>query len=100
MIRLIKDLNTDLLGISIRSSSLKTGMEIVSRLRQETKDIKIIIGGTHAILSPEECISLADMVCLGEGEYPFLDLLRRFSDDLSAVKDVAGPMGEIRRAYL
>ena len=90
LIRLIKDLNTDLLGISIRSSSLKTGMEIVSRLRQETKDIKIIIGGTHAILSPEECISLADMVCLGEGEYPFLDLLRRFSDDLSAVKDVPG----------
>ncbi len=90
LVSLIKDLNTDLLGISIRSSSLKTGMEIVSRLRQEMKDIKIIIGGTHAILSPEECMASADMVCLGEGEYPFLDLLRGFSDDLSAVKDVPG----------
>ncbi|TAN59966.1 radical SAM protein, partial [bacterium] len=90
LIRLIKDLNTDLLGISIRSSSLKTAEEVVRRVRQELKNIKIIIGGTHAILSPEECIELADMVCLGEGEYPFLDVLRRFTEDLSETKNIPG----------
>jgi radical SAM superfamily enzyme YgiQ (UPF0313 family) len=90
LIRLIKGLNTKLLGVSIRSSSLKAGMEIIRRLRQELKDIKIIMGGTHAILSPEECIEFADIVCLGEGEYPFLDLLRVFSEDLNQVKDVPG----------
>lgn len=90
LIRLIKDLNTELLGISIRSSSLKAAMELLRRARQELKNIKIIIGGTHAILSPEECIELADIVCLGEGEYPFLEVLRRFSEDLSAVSNVPG----------
>jgi len=90
LLRLLKELNTRLLGVSIRSSSLKSGLEIIRRVRQELKEVKIIVGGTHAILSPEECIEWADMVCLGEGEGPFLDLLRGFSDDLSRVKDVSG----------
>lgn len=90
LIRLIKDLNTELLGISIRSSSLKTAIEIIRRVRSELSDIKIIIGGTHAILSPEECIEFADMVCLGEGEYPFLDILQRFSKDLKAINSIPG----------
>src|SRR3989338_2658062 len=90
LLRLLKELNTQLLGVSIRSSSLKSGLEIIRRVRQELKEVKIIVGGTHAILSPEECIEWADMVCLGEGEDPFLDLLRGFSEDLSRVKDVPG----------
>src|SRR3990167_7011784 len=90
LLRLLKELNTRLLGVSIRSSSLKSGLEIIRRVRQELKEVKIIVGGTHAILSPEECIELADMVCLGEGEDPFLDLIRNYSDELKSITKISG----------
>ncbi|OGQ67277.1 MAG: hypothetical protein A3F88_03795 [Deltaproteobacteria bacterium RIFCSPLOWO2_12_FULL_42_16] len=90
LVNLIKDLDTELLGISLRSSSYKTAKAIINFVRNEIKDIKILIGGTHAILSPEECIELADMVCLGEGEYPFLDLIRNYSDELKSITKISG----------
>lgn len=90
LINLIKDLDTELLGISLRSSSYKTAAAIIKRLREGHRDIKIIIGGTHAILSPEECIEAADIVCLGEGEFPFLELLRNYSNGLESIKKIPG----------
>ena len=90
LINLIKDLKTELLGISLRSSSYKTAVAIINQVRKELKDVKIIIGGTHAILSPEECIKLSDIVCLGEGEYPFLNLIKNYSDGFNRIKDTPG----------
>ncbi len=90
LIKLIKDLKTDLLGISIRSSSYKSALAIIERVRQEIKSIKIMIGGTHAIVSPKSCIELADIVCLGEGEYPVLEIVRNFFAAPSKIKDIPG----------
>ncbi len=90
LISLLKELKTELLGISLRSSSLKTASAVIERVRGEIEGIKIIIGGTHAILSPETTIELADMVCLGEGEYPFLELLRNYSAGIEGIKDIPG----------
>lgn len=90
LIHLVKELKTELLGISIRSSSFRIMAEIIKLVRKELNHIKVLIGGTHAILSPDECIELADIVCLGEGENPFANLLRNYSDDLNKVKDISG----------
>lgn len=90
LINLIKNLKTELLGISLRSSSYKTAVTVINRVREELKGIKIMIGGTHAILSPEDCIELADIVFLGEGEYPLLNLLKNYPCEPSKVREISG----------
>lgn len=46
---------------------------------KQNLNIPILCGGVHATLSPHEVINDAniDMVCIGEGEYPLLDILNR-----------------------
>ena len=39
----------------------------------------VIWGGTHPTIAPDESIQVADIVCIGEGEYPLLDLANRMS---------------------
>lgn len=90
LIRLIKGLKTELLGISLRSSSYKTAAAVIKRVRDELGDVRIILGGTHVTLSPESSIELADMVCLGEGEDAFLALMQNYSEGLEAVKNIPG----------
>jgi radical SAM superfamily enzyme YgiQ (UPF0313 family) len=86
----IKELNTELLGISLRSSSWKTAVVLIKKIRETLPQVKIIIGGTHAILSPDECLTIADIVCIGEGEYPFLHLVKSYSKDLTKSTNIQG----------
>lgn len=63
----------DVVGISFRSFALP----IVERLTREAREAAgplVVWGGTHPTLLPEECIETADVVCVGEGEGPMLDL--------------------------
>ena len=78
LIDLLKQTKTELIGISLRSSSYTTAESVVRRIRKDLKNIPILIGGTHAIICAEECFNLGDMVCIGEGEPSFLELLENF----------------------
>ena len=45
--------------------------------RDETK---IIFGGPHAFLAPDQCLKAADLVCTGEGEQTLLELVAAFQN--------------------
>lgn len=90
LISLLKKLKSKIIGISLRSSSLTTAKVLIKKIRQEIKGTIIILGGTHAIIAPEECIKIADIVCIGEGELPFLDIVRNFSGSLNNLKLISG----------
>ena len=64
-------LDADLIGISILTSTAKRGYEIASRFPKE----KVIIGGVHASLLPEESLQYARQVVVGEGENIIIDLV-------------------------
>ncbi len=66
----------DLIGFSIMSFDYSQALKM-ARFIKSQYNIKIIFGGVHAILSPEEVIQnkQVDIVCVGEGEYPLRDLL-------------------------
>lgn len=81
---LLKKLNPKVVGISLRSSFLKIASSITERVREELS-LPVIWGGTHPTVAPEDSIQVADMICIGEGEYPLLELAER----LSAQKDIA-----------
>jgi radical SAM superfamily enzyme YgiQ (UPF0313 family) len=69
------DLCADVLCLSIITSTANRGYEIARRFRLQNPDGKIIIGGIHASMMPEEAAMFADHVVVGEGERIIEDLV-------------------------
>jgi radical SAM superfamily enzyme YgiQ (UPF0313 family) len=64
-------LEADLIGISILTSTAKRGYEIADKFPRE----KVIMGGVHASLLPEEAIKHARQVVIGEAEEVIVDIV-------------------------
>ncbi len=70
----IKD--SDVLGISMITSTAPRGYEIAQKFRQLNPRGRVLIGGSHATFLPEEAAQYADHVVTGEGESVICDLVR------------------------
>jgi len=70
----IKD--SDVLGISMITSTAPRGYKIAQKFRQLNPQGRVIIGGSHATFIPEEAAQYADHVVTGEGEPVICDLVR------------------------
>lgn len=57
-------INADIIGISILTPTAKRGYEIARRFPKE----KVVIGGVHASLLPEEALRFSRQVVVGEAE--------------------------------
>ena len=64
-------LNADIIGISILTSTALRGYEIAKKFPKD----KVIIGGVHASLLPEEASPFAKHVVIGEAEGLIIDLV-------------------------
>lgn len=52
--------------------------EIARQVKKDHPDLFLVAGGTHVSLVPDECLqSSFDAVCVGEGEYPTLELVEQ-----------------------
>ncbi|MFC1991164.1 B12-binding domain-containing radical SAM protein [Chloroflexota bacterium] len=71
----IREESPDLIAFSVVTNQVNR-IKIWSNWIKQEMDIPIICGGIHATLFPEEIIGFdgVDIVCIGEGEYPLLDL--------------------------
>ncbi len=75
----------DVIGISILTSTAKRGYEIARKFSRE----KVIMGGVHASLLPEEALRYARQVVIGEGEQVIADIVEgRITDPLVRGKPV------------
>ena len=70
----IKD--SDILGLSIMTSTAPRGYEIAENFRTLNPKGRVIIGGVHATFLPEEAAQYADHVVQGEGELVISDLVK------------------------
>jgi len=84
----ISVLSFDLIGITTNWTQWQYVKKIASWIKQY-KDVPIICGGCMPTLEPEKVISDAsfDMVCIGEGEYPMLNLADKM-DRLEMIDDI------------
>ena len=73
------DENTDLVVISIETYTSKRAYQIASEYR--LRGVKVVMGGYHATLVPEETLQYADAVVVGEGEESFPALVEDFRAD-------------------
>lgn len=75
LINLVKSEHPDIIAFSSTTNQYPYVKHMCHLLKKQF-DLPIIVGGIHATLSPESVISdkNIDIVCIGEGEYPLLDL--------------------------
>ena len=63
----------DLIGIGFGTPYLQTIQKLTKRIRKVT-EAKVLWGGVHPTIVPEDGQGYADWVCVGEGEHPITDL--------------------------
>lgn len=78
LIELIKEVGANLIGISLRSVNFKLASRITGEIKREL-DAVVIWGGIHPTIRPHQCIEIADIVCVGEGEQAIVELAAKMS---------------------
>ncbi len=73
----------DLIGMGLMTNTFHRAWVLTQRLRDAGIKAPIIWGGTHPTVAPEESLEVPDIICVGEGEEPTLQL----ADRLEAGKD-------------
>jgi radical SAM superfamily enzyme YgiQ (UPF0313 family) len=81
--------DSDLVGITLMTSAFLLATNITEYLKKNNK-APVIWGGIHPTIMPEECLEHADMICIGEGETPLLNLVERLekNQDSSGVEGI------------
>jgi anaerobic magnesium-protoporphyrin IX monomethyl ester cyclase len=88
LLKILKDHDVKFVGLSLSCTTYyEVGTEISKRIRKEMPGIVQLWGGVHTTICPEDCIDYADYICLGEGEYPTLELVESLicGDDPSKI---------------
>ena len=71
--------NPNLIGFSFTTDNFHLLPKYLKWIKENKFSIPIICGSYHSTLSPEEVINIkeVDMICIGEGEYPMLELCNK-----------------------
>jgi len=98
----LKELDPAVIGISLQSSHFQLARTLTQRIKAEL-DTPIIWGGSHPSIDPEGCIKETDIVCVGEGFDPLLEVYNRIVDgkDYGDIKNIwVNQNGNIKRNEL
>lgn len=106
-IRMVEKIKPDIYGLSFASYTItykKNPYFLISEIKKRFPDLPVICGGTHPTAMPEDVLknSKADVVCIGEGEETFRELILYYQgkiDSLEKINGIAyrGQNGEIIR---
>ena len=75
LVTLLKDLKIEVVGFSFTSPFYKIAQTLSELIRRQL-NLKIIWGGIHATVLPQQCLRHCDVVCRGEGEFAILEYLQ------------------------
>ncbi|MEW6235585.1 MAG: radical SAM protein [Candidatus Omnitrophota bacterium] len=74
LLETLKEQDPHLVGMSFTSVSFGLASFLTKKI-QETLKVPVIWGGVDSTVNPDENIQVADMLCIGEGEYPMQALV-------------------------
>ena len=76
--RLVRELEPDVIGLSIMTFQRRTAMRIIELVRELRPGVRVVVGGYDPSLAPEAYMgdSGVDFIVRGEGEITFRELLR------------------------
>ncbi len=88
----VAEFQPDIVGFSIITTHTPIALKMSNALKEHFPQVPVIFGGTHPTLFPKEMIAelSVDMVCLGEGEYSFSQLLAKMDkkEDITKIKGI------------
>ncbi|OGO18152.1 MAG: hypothetical protein A2Z15_02415, partial [Chloroflexi bacterium RBG_16_50_11] len=92
IIEMVSD--ADIIGITAMTPTVGTALRIAVLLKQKNSNLKIIMGGAHVTLLPEETLQTSpavDVIVRGEGDVTILELLKAIENNLplSSVADIS-----------
>lgn len=77
---------------SFTGPAIKNTVSLMQKLKTSNPNIKIVWGGVHPSLVPEQCLEIdaVDFVCIGEGEETIVDFTNNFQnqDRLDSVRGI------------
>jgi radical SAM superfamily enzyme YgiQ (UPF0313 family) len=87
--RTIDRFSPDLIAVSAMTTTFQFACDLLNAVRH---DAKVIVGGVHPTIAPEDCIaqSVIDIACIGEADHTFVELINRMSEgkDYTTVKSM------------
>lgn len=88
----LKHQSYDLVGVSAMSFTLIDAVRTARLVKKTSPTTKVVLGGTHIHLFPEETIQLegVDLALMGEAEYSFLTLLHHLDQNSDGPEQVPG----------
>ncbi|MBU1164125.1 B12-binding domain-containing radical SAM protein [Patescibacteria group bacterium] len=91
MVQRVEEQKPDAVGITTMTFTLIDVINAINAIKKNNDDIKIILGGPHVHIYPEETAKLpgVDFVVIGEGELPLKGLLENFNDK-DKLKNIKG----------
>jgi radical SAM superfamily enzyme YgiQ (UPF0313 family) len=69
----------DLIGISLMTNTFYRSAALTRVIREAGIRAPIVWGGTHPTVAPAESLDVADVICVGEGEWAMVELADRLS---------------------
>jgi radical SAM superfamily enzyme YgiQ (UPF0313 family) len=92
--RLVRDVQPDVVGLSIMTFQRKTALRIIKLVRLLQPDVRIVVGGYDPSLAPEAYMENGcgiDYIVRGEGEITFRELLRAIEsgEGLAAIQGLS-----------
>jgi radical SAM superfamily enzyme YgiQ (UPF0313 family) len=91
--RLVREIEPDIVGLSVMTFQRKTAKKIIDLIRQLRPQTKIAVGGYDPSLAPDGYMDndsgVVDFIVRGEGEITFRDLLRAIEEE-SGYDHIAG----------
>lgn len=81
-----------LVGISALTETYENALMIAKRIKELDNHIKVILGGAHASILPEQVLleDAVDFVVIGEGEATMSELVRYLLDGKGKLEDIKG----------
>lgn len=80
-ISLPENLKADIFAFSCQITQFEDVVEIAKKLREENPDSLFVIGGPFPTHSPQQCLNEGfDVVVVGEGEMPMVEVVKKFPD--------------------
>ena len=70
----------DLVGMSFLTSMFDVALQATRAIQKAEPEKRIAWGGFHPSTMPQQALEFVDMVCVGEGEQAFLELVEHLED--------------------
>ncbi|HLD29713.1 MAG TPA: radical SAM protein, partial [bacterium] len=74
--------DSDVIAFSLMSVQRNIAVRLIEEIRRINPSARIIVGGYHPTLDPEDAISFSDIIVRGEGERVFVKLLDTIKEGL------------------